>query len=73
MTLSEAWDRLFWSLMIIIFVGLVWMGLLQDIAACEGPGLLVALTVGIVFFALGWRSAAARKRREALDQAKDEL
>jgi uncharacterized membrane-anchored protein YhcB (DUF1043 family) len=63
MTLSEAWDRLFWSIMIAIFVGLVWMRFLQNTLACEGPGLVVALTIGAVFFATGWRAAAAQKRR----------
>lgn len=65
MTLSEAWDRMFWSIMITILVGLVWMRFLQNILACEGPGLVVAITVGVVFFAAGWRSAAAKKRRAA--------
>lgn len=65
MTLSEAWDRMFWSIMLTIFVGLVWMRFLQDYLACEGPGLVVAITIGIVFFATGWRSAAARKRQAA--------
>jgi hypothetical protein len=64
-TLSEAWDRMFWSIMITIFVGLVWMGFLQSYVACEGPGLVVAITVGIVFFATGWRTARAKKQQAA--------
>ncbi|NWF69157.1 MAG: hypothetical protein HXY40_08725 [Chloroflexi bacterium] len=69
MTLSEAWDRMFWMLMLIIFVGLLWMRFVQDTLACEGPGLIVAVTIGIVFFATGWRSAAAQKRRAAAEAA----
>ncbi len=55
MNLSQAWDRMFWAIMLTIFIGLVWMRFLQDVAACEGPGLLVALTAGVVFFATGFR------------------
>jgi len=75
MTLSEAWDRFFWSAIIVVFIGLVWIRFLESvIGPCDGPGLLVALAVGIVFFATGWRSAAARKRREMAEaEAKDEL
>ena len=64
MTFSEAWDRMFWSLMLIIFVGLFWMKFLQPILPCEGPGLVVSICVGIAFFAIGWRNATIRKRKE---------
>lgn len=74
MTLSEAWDRLFWSAIITVFIGLVWLRFLEDaVGACEGPGLIVALLAGILFFAEGQRSARARKRREAEEEAKGEL
>ncbi|MCC6613197.1 MAG: hypothetical protein IT320_06935 [Anaerolineae bacterium] len=71
MTLSEAWDRMFWSIMLTIFVGLVWMGFLQSYVACEGVGLVVAVTIGIVFFATGWRSASAKKRLAAAGEEED--
>lgn len=57
MSLSDAWDRMFWSIMIVIFVGLLWMRFLQPYAACEGPGFIVALAVGIAFFYQGYRKA----------------
>lgn len=72
MTLSEAWDRMFWSLMLTIFVGLVWMKFLQAVAPCEGPGLVVSMCIGVAFFAQGWRSAVARKRKE-LEAQKETL
>ncbi len=72
MTLSEAWDRMFWSIMLTIFVGLLWMKFLQAIVPCEGPGLVVSIVIGITFFATGWRKAAARKR-EDLEAQKDAL
>ncbi|MBL8153984.1 MAG: hypothetical protein JNM70_07355 [Anaerolineae bacterium] len=71
MNLSQAWDRMFWSIMLTIFVGLIWMRFLQDVAACEGPGLIVAVTVGIVFFATGWRSAARAARQQPANGAKE--
>ena len=65
MTISEAWDRMFWSIMI------VWIGLLeQAVGPCEGPGLIVSVTVGIAFFYRGWHNARTRKTSE--DQAVDE-
>ena len=71
MTISEAWDRFFWSVMIVIFVGLVWIGLLeQTIGPCEGPGLIVSVTVGIAFFYRGWHQAKTGKASE--DQMPDE-
>ena len=72
MTLSEAWDRMFWSIMLTIFVGLLWMKFLQPIIPCEGPGVVISIVIGIVFFATGWRTAAAKKREE-LDAQKEAL
>jgi len=63
MTLSEAWDRMFWSIMLTIFVGLVWMKFLETIAPCEGPGLVVSICVGIAFFYRGWHKAALRNQQ----------
>ncbi len=71
MTLSEAWDRMFWSLMIIIFVGLLWMKFLQETAACESAGLIVAVVIGIVFFSTGWYQANARNKRDKLEARRD--
>jgi hypothetical protein len=65
MTFSEAWDRMFWSLMLTIFIGLVWMKFLQAVLPCEGPGLVASICVGIAFFATGWRNAVIHKRKEA--------
>lgn len=72
MTFSEAWDRMFWSIMIVIFVGLVWIGLLeQAIGPCDGPGLIVAGAVGIAFFYRGWHQARTRKDAETRTSHED--
>jgi hypothetical protein len=64
MSLSEAWDRMFWSIMLTIFVGLVWMKFLQETAACESVGLIVAVGIGLAFFGSGWYRATERNKRE---------
>ena len=65
MTLSEAWDRMFWSIMLTIFVGLVWMKFLEAVLPCEGPGLIVSICVGIAFFYRGWNQAKTSKASES--------
>ncbi len=57
MSLADIWDRVFWSIMIAIFVGLVWLKFLDPMVACVGPGLVVAAIVGGIYFYLGWRRA----------------
>ena len=58
MPLAYAWDRFFWSVMIAIFVGLVWLKFLDPMLPCVGPGIVVAAIVGGVYFYLGWRKAS---------------
>jgi hypothetical protein len=55
MSLADLWDRFFWSVMIALFVGLVWLKYLDPVVACVGPGLVVAAIVGGIYFYLGWR------------------
>jgi len=57
MSLADAWDRFFWSVMVAIFVGLVWLKFLDSKVACVGPGLVVAAIAGGIYFYLGWRKA----------------
>ncbi|MDH4137030.1 MAG: hypothetical protein OEW09_10005 [Anaerolineae bacterium] len=57
MSLADIWDRFFWSVMIALFVGLVWLRFLDPVVPCVGPGLVVAAIVGGIYFYLGWRKA----------------
>ena len=58
MSLADIWDRFFWSIIIAIFVGLVWLKFFEDrVGACVGPGLVVAAIVGGIYFYIGWRRA----------------
>jgi hypothetical protein len=62
MPLADAWDRFFWSVMIAIFVGLVWLKFLDPVLPCVGPGIVVAGIVGGTYFYLGWRKATRTAR-----------
>lgn len=54
MSFADIWDRMYWSFMIVIFVGLVWIKFVEPLGlACFGPGLIVALLVGGAYFYLG--------------------
>ena len=57
MPLADAWDRFFWSVIIAIFAGLVWLKFLDPVLPCVGPGIVVAGVVGGIYFYLGWRKA----------------
>jgi hypothetical protein len=63
MSIADAWDRMFWSIMLVIFIGLLWMRFLQNVAVCEGPGLMVALFFGFAFFYRGYRQSVQRRQR----------
>lgn len=60
MSVADIWDRFFWSAMIVIFVGLVWLKFVDPVLSCVGPGLVVAVIAGGVYFYTGWH----RARRE---------
>jgi hypothetical protein len=64
MSLADAWERFFWSVLIAIFVGLVWLKYLDPVLACVGPGLVVAAIVGGIYFYLGWRKATRQAQTD---------
>jgi hypothetical protein len=74
-SIAEIWDRFWWSLMITIFIGLVWLKLLDPFIACWGVGTLVAGGAGLIYFVLGLRNMLREKRlrdeieRRALEDA----
>lgn len=56
MSIADLWDRSFWSIMVIIGVGLLWIRFVEPYGlACVGPGLIVALLAGGFFFYVGVR------------------
>jgi hypothetical protein len=70
MPLADAWDRFFWSAIITIFVGLVWLKFLDPVLACVGPGMVVAAIVGGIYFYLGWRKAT--RAAQTVESAQEE-
>ena len=74
-SIAEVWDRFWWSLMITIFIGLVWLKFLDPVIACWGIGLVVAASAGLVYFVIGLRKMLQEKRlrdeveRRALEDA----
>jgi hypothetical protein len=55
--IADIWDRIFWSAMLALLVGLVWLKFLDPIVPCVGPGLIVAVIAGGIYFYLWWRKA----------------
>jgi len=71
MSLADIWDRFFWSVMIALFVGLVWLKFLDPKVPCVGPGLVVAAIVGGIYFYLGWRRATrAAQTGETIEEGR---
>ena len=72
MSFADVWDRMFWSVMVVIFVGLVWIKFVEPLGlACFGPGLIVALLAGGIFFYLGVRGKLG-KSTSAQEEATEE-
>jgi uncharacterized membrane protein YjgN (DUF898 family) len=63
MSLADLWDRFFWSIMVTIFAGLLWLKFLEPYAPCIGPGLVVALVIGSIYFYLGFRQMRQSARQ----------
>jgi hypothetical protein len=64
LSIAEIWDRFWWSLMITIFIGLLWLKFLDPIISCVGVGLIVAFGAGLIYFVIGLRSMIREKRLE---------
>jgi hypothetical protein len=61
-SISKIWDRFWWSLMITILIGLVWLKFLDPIIPCVGIGLVIATGAGLVYFSIGLRDMVREKR-----------
>lgn len=57
MSITDLWDRIFWAIIVGIFVGLVWLKFLDPVLPCVGPGLVVATIAGGIYFYPWWRKA----------------
>jgi hypothetical protein len=63
-SISEIWDRFWWSLLITIFIGLMWLKFLDPYIPCAGLGLMVASAGGLTYFIQGIRKMIHEKRLE---------
>jgi len=64
MSIADMWDRFFWSAIIGMFVGIVWLKFLDPVVPCAGPGLVVAFIAGGIYFYLGVRKARRTAQTE---------
>jgi hypothetical protein len=64
MSLSAIWDRFWWSMILTILVGLLWLKFLEPVVPCVSVGLVVAVLIGVTYFAVGIRAMARQRKRE---------
>ena len=64
MSLAAVWDRFWWSLMLTILVGLVWLKFIDPVIPCMSVGLLLCSLVGGTYLAIGLRHRILQKRHE---------
>ncbi len=64
MSLAALWDRFWWSLMLAIFIGVLWLKLIDPVFRRTLVGAAAALAAGAVYFAVGLRRMLLQKKRE---------
>jgi hypothetical protein len=64
MSPAAIWDRFWWSLMLAIFVGLVWLKVFDPLLPHSWMGGVITIGTGLGKFALGIRSLYRKKREE---------
>lgn len=65
MSVAQVWDRFFWSMVLAILVGLVWLKFVDPVFPVIWVGVFLALAVGAVYFVTGILAMVRRQRREA--------
>jgi hypothetical protein len=64
MSLSSIWDRFWWSMILTIMIGLLWLKFLDPIIPCVSVGLASAVVVGLAYFSIGMRALLNQKKLE---------
>jgi hypothetical protein len=64
MSIAAIWDRFWWSLMLAIFVGLVWLKFVDPLLPGSWLGGVATIGAGVVKFSIGIAKLARQKRRE---------
>lgn len=75
MSLAAIWDRFWWSLILTITLGLLWLKFLDPYVSCVSVGLIVCIGAGMVYFTMGIRKLAHQQKVELAveEKARNEL
>jgi hypothetical protein len=64
MSLAAIWDRFWWSLLLTIALGLLWLKFIDPYINCVSVGLIVCIGAGVIYFSLGIRKLANQQKLE---------
>jgi hypothetical protein len=64
MSIAEIWDRFWWSMLITIALGLLWLKFLDEIIPCVSVGLILCIGVGVIYFSIGIRAMVKKRALE---------
>jgi hypothetical protein len=68
MAFIDIFERFFWSLLLTIFIGLIWLKFLDPLIPCISPGLIVSGLVGIIYFYIGLNLSKDQEKVEEIDE-----
>jgi membrane protein YdbS with pleckstrin-like domain len=64
MSISAIWDRFWWSLILTVASGLIWLKFIDPVVPCVSMGLIICIAIGMLYFILGIRKMIRQKRYE---------
>ena len=64
MSVAEIWDRLWWSMVITVLIGLAWLIFIDPVFPIIAVGMAVSLGLGGTYFVVGIVRMAKQKRLE---------
>ncbi len=64
MKLAVIWDRVWWSTMLTILVGLIWLKFVDPVYHHGKVGLAASIAVGVAYLAVGIAKMLQQKHRE---------
>jgi hypothetical protein len=64
MKVAVIWDRVWWSLMLAILVGLIWLKFVDPVFHHSKLGLALSVAVGMTYLAIGIARMLRQKHRE---------
>ena len=64
MSIAVIWDRFWWSLMWMIFIGLVWLKFIDPIFPYIIVSFIISGTFGTIYFIVGIRKILKKDREE---------